>query len=224
MEKQRSFTIISIATVSCIAMALVDGFWQPGYFIKSAIKIALFLTLPAVYSLFDKKIELPNVLKPNKKGFKTALMLAIPLYFLILGAYLLLKNVFDFSAITTALTGDVGVNRDNFIFVALYISFVNSLLEEFFFRGFIFLGLKKIIELRFAHIISAFLFSVYHIAIMSGWFSIPIFILSMAGLFAGGIIFNLLNSKFNNIYISWLVHMFANFAINTIGLSLFGII
>ena len=101
---------------------------------------------------------------------------------------------------------------------------MNSLLEEFFFRGFIFLSLKKIIESRSAHIISAFLFSVYHIAIMSGWFSLPIFILAMAGLFAGGIIFNLLNSKFNNIYISWLVHMFANFAINTIGLSLFGII
>lgn len=224
MEKKRAFTIITMATVCCIAMALVDGLWQPGYFIKSAIKIVLFLLLPAVYSFFDKDIKPFDVLKPNKKGFKTALILAIPLYFLIIGAYLLLKNVFDFSAITTALTGDVGVNRDNFIFVALYISFVNSLLEEFFFRGFIFLGLKKIIKLNLAHVVSALLFALYHIAIMSGWFSIPIFLLAMAGLFAGGIIFNLLNSKFNNIYISWLVHMFANFAINTIGLSLFGII
>ena len=224
MNKQKSFAIITIAVVCCIAMALVDGFWQPGYFIKSAIKILLFLVAPVIYSLLNKDIKLLSVLKPDKKGFKTAFLLAVPLYFLIIGAYLLLKNVFDFSPITTALTGDVGVTRDNFIFVALYISFVNSLLEEFFFRGFIFLGLKKIIELRSAHIISAFLFSVYHIAIMSGWFSLPIFILSMVGLFAGGIVFNLLNSKFNNIYISWLVHMFANFAINTIGLSLFGII
>ena len=33
-----------------------------------------------------------------------------------------------------------------------------------------------------------------------------------------------LNDKFGNIYSSWLVHMFANFAINTIGCILFGIL
>ena len=32
----------------------------------------------------------------------------------------------------------MGVNAGNFVFVALYISIVNSLLEEFFFRGFAF--------------------------------------------------------------------------------------
>ncbi len=222
--KKRILSIIILSSACCLAMALVDGFWHPGYLIKSAIKILLFLLVPVIYSLFDKEIRLFSVFKPTKQGFKTALLLSLPLYLLIIGAYLLLKNVFDFSTITTALTGDVGVNRDNFIFVALYISFINSLLEEFFFRGFIFLQLKKIIKIYPAHILSALLFAVYHIAIMSGWFSVPIFILAMAGLFAGGIIFNLLNSKFNNIYTSWLVHMFANFAINTVGLLLFGII
>ena len=224
MNKKSFLSIIILSFACCIAMALVDGLWQPGYLIKSAIKIILFLLVPVLYSLKDKEIQLFSILKPTKKGFKTAFSLAVPLYLLIIGAYLLLKNVFDFSAITTSLTGDVGVNRDNFIFVALYISFVNSLLEEFFFRGFIFLGLKKITKAYSAHIISALLFAVYHIAMLSGWFSVPIFILAMAGLFAGGIIFNMLNSKFNSIYISWLVHMFANFAINTIGLLLFGII
>ena len=35
---------------------------------------------------------------------------------------------------------------------------------------------------------------------------------------------NILNEKCENIYMSWLVHMFANFAINTVGCILFGII
>jgi hypothetical protein len=38
------------------------------------------------------------------------------------------------------------------------------------------------------------------------------------------VIFNILNEKSENIYASWLSHMFANFAINTIGFILFGII
>ena len=42
----------------------------------------------------------------------------------------------------------------------------------------------------------------------------------MVGLVIGGVIFNWLNEKLDTIYCSWLTHMFANFAINTIGFIL----
>ena len=126
--------------------------------------------------------------------------------------------------ITSALTGDIGVNKENFVFVAIYISFVNSLLEEFFFRGFAFLSLTKLVSKKYSYIFSAGVFAIYHIAMMTGWFSVAVFALALAGLFVGGIIFNFLNDRSGNIYTSWLVHMFANFAINLIGFHLFGII
>lgn len=56
---------------------------------------------------------------------------------------------------------------------------------------------------------------------MIGWFDITVFVLTLSALFIGGLIFNYLNEKFESIYISWLIHMFANFAINTIGFILF---
>jgi hypothetical protein len=46
------------------------------------------------------------------------------------------------------------------------------------------------------------------------------FVLVMAGLTVGGMLFNGLNDKFGGICVSWLVHMCANFAINTIGFIL----
>lgn len=223
-NKKRVAVIIAIILFCCAIMALVDGVWQPHYAIKSAIKIVLFLTLPLIYSRFDSNLRLKELFKVDKKGIKTAFMLCIPLYIIILGAYLIFKDVFDFSGITGALTGNAGITRNNFVFVAIYISFVNSLLEEFFFRGFAFLGLKQLCSPKFAFIFSAVTFAAYHIAIMSGWFSVGLFALTMVGLVAGGVIFNLLNIRSNNIYTSWLVHMFANFAINTIGFMLFGII
>jgi CAAX amino terminal protease family. len=48
--------------------------------------------------------------------------------------------------------------------------------------------------------------------------------LLIAGLFFAGLVFNWLNEKAETIYASWMVHMFANFAINTIGYILFGIL
>ena len=224
MNRKKSAAIMTIAIFCCVIMAVIDGIWQPDYGVKSAIKLGLFLVFPFLYSVFVGKLQLRKLFKANKKGMKTAIMLCIPTYIVIVGAYILLKDIFDFSKITGALTGNIGVTRDNFFFVALYISFVNSLLEEFFFRGFAFLSLKRVAGKRKAYIFSATVFALYHIAIMTGWFSVGMFLIVIAGLFAGGLILNYLNFKSGNIYTSWFVHMFANFAINTVGFMLFGII
>ena len=218
------FAICAIVVIFCAVMAVIDGVLMANYFVKSAIKLVLFLGLPALYALLDKQLQIKPLFTPDKHGLKLATGLCVAVYVIILGGYLLLKDVFDFSAITDALTSNIGVHKDNFIFVSLYISFVNSLLEEFFFRGFAFLTLKRVASRRFAYLFSAGCFSVYHVAMMTGWFSPGVFLLMLAGLFAGGLIFNYLNEKSGTIYPSWFVHMFANFAINTVGFILFGII
>jgi hypothetical protein len=57
-----------------------------------------------------------------------------------------------------------------------------------------------------------------------GMFDIGALILLLAGLFVGGCIFNYLNDSSETVYPSWFVHMCANFAINTVGFILFGVI
>ena len=221
---KKSILIVVLIVLFCILMAVVDGVLKPEYFIKSIIKLILFLILPVIYSFYDKNIRIKEIFEPKKNGIKSAMLLSIFVYVIILCGYLLVRNIFDFSAITGALTQNIGVTGENFVFVSLYISFVNSLLEEFFFRGFAFLTLKRITGRKFAYLFSAAVFAVYHIAMMIGWFKADVFLIVLAGLFAGGLIFNYLNEKSSTIYPSWLVHMFANFAINTIGFILFGII
>lgn len=222
--KKNRAAIILIVLLGCGAMALTDAVIKPSYAVKSLIKGIFFLTVPLIYSCFCREISLKRLLVPSKKGFIRALVLGLSLYFLILGGYFLTRNVFDYSMITKSLTSNVGVDRGNFVFVALYISFFNSLLEEFFFRGFAFILLSKFVSKSVAFVFSALAFASYHIAMTAGWFSLPLFLLTMAGLVAGGVIFNLLDMKSENICLSWTVHMFANFAINTIGFILFGII
>ena len=118
----------------------------------------------------------------------------------------------------------MGIDKNNFIFVTLYISFINSFLEEFFYRGYAFITLKKHINKKTAYIFSSSIFTIYHIGMLTDFFKFPEIILMIIGLFIGGCIFNYLNEKTNNIYPSWIVHMFTNFGINTIGFILFGII
>lgn len=223
-NKKAMFGICTVVIIFCIIMAVIDGVIQANYFVKSAIKLVLFVGAPMLYGALCKGINIKPLFTFDKHGVKLATGLGIGVYAVILGGYLLFRNVFDFSAITGALDNNIGVTGKNFIFVSLYISFVNSMLEEFFFRGFAFLGLKSVATWRFAYVFSAGIFAIYHVAMMIGWFSFDVFAIVMVGLFAGGIIFNYLNEKSGTVYPSWIVHMFANFAINTIGFILFGII
>lgn len=220
MKKRSTAFVLLISLVCCVVMAFVDGIWQPGYVLKSAVKIASFLLLPFACSLVDRDVEYRSLFRANRKGLAVAFALGVGLFGVILGGYCLLSPYFNFSNIASSLTASTGVNGDNFIFVALYISFINSLLEEFFFRGFVFTNLKRTANRTVAYLFSSLLFSLYHTAMMIGWFSLPLFLLVLTGLWAGGAMFNLLNEKYNTVFVSWIVHMFTNFAINTIGFIL----
>ena len=211
-----------IVVIACIVMGIVDAVIQPGYVVKSAIKIVMFLIIPLICAK-TAKINIKSLIKPDKKGFVIAVIFGLSIYAIVLGAYFLFRNIFDFSALTKSLNETTGVNKSNFIWVSVYISVVNSFLEEFFFRGFSFVILKKYTSSVFAYILSSLSFSLYHIAMMIGWFGIPVILISVAGLFVGGMIFNKFDERSGNIYLSWLVHMFANFATNTIGFILFSV-
>ncbi len=220
MRKKAAVSVLLVSLACCGAMTLVDGVWMPGYGVKSAVKIALFLIFPFLCSFLNPEVVYRSLFRPNKKGLLVAFPLGIALFGVILGGYFLLSPYFDFSNIVGSLTENAGITANNFLFVSLYISFVNSLLEEFFFRGFVFTNLKHSVNRGFAYLFSSLLFSLYHTAMMMGWFSFPLFLLVLAGLAVGGAIFNFLNEKYNTVFVSWVVHMFTNFAINTIGFML----
>lgn len=223
---RKSIFLILFITLSALGMSLIDGFIQLPYLYKSILKITLFSVVPMGYFVRykDEYSHLKKLFIPKKSDLKIALLLGVGVYAVIFLAYVLLKDHIDLASIRDALTGDVGVTAHNFIYVAIYISLINSLLEEFFFRGFAFLILKENTGRLFAYVFSALLFALYHVGMTSGWFHWSIYLLAMTGLFAGGCIFNYLNEKTGTIYPSWLVHMFANFAINTVGFILFGFI
>lgn len=217
--KKNTVPILLTAAVCCGVMALVDGVIRPGYLAKSAIKLVLFIGLPCLLSRFRREIDLKSMFRLGGAPLLRAAALGVGLYGLILGGFFLLRPYVDFSGIAGSLSENAGVTRENFLVVSIYISFVNSLLEEFFFRGFLFLHLKTQSRLL-AYGCSAGLFSLYHAAMMLGWFPWWLFALALVGLALGGGIFNYLDEKSQTIYPSWMVHAFANFAINTIGFIL----
>ena len=223
-RKHYSGRVVLIITIACVIMAYVEAVLAPGYVVKSTIKLVLFMVLPVLVLSKQKRVNLRNILKIKGRQLMFPFLLGVGVYAFIIVTYYTIGRLFDFSQVADAITGSSGVDQKEFIWVALYISFVNSLLEEFFFRGIGFLVLGCFASRRFAYFFSAAAFALYHVAIMSSWFSFYLFLLLLVSLFIAGLLFDRLNEKNRTIYPSWLVHMCANFAINTIGFVLFGIL
>ena len=204
----------------CIAMSAIELIFTPTYFVKAAIKLALFVIIPISLIVVHKETSMLRFFKPNRKTLLPMLVFGVLMYAFIIGAYFLLGKYFDLSGITSSLD-EIGVTKNNFIFVALYIAVCNSFLEEFIFRGFGFIGLTDKVGEKWACIFSAICFALYHITMMIGWYSIWLTALIIFALFVGGVILNFLDRKCRTIYPAWIVHIFANLAINTIGMILF---
>ena len=207
--------ILCTIVLICLTMAFVEAVLQPGYAVKSAIKLLLFAA--AVCTLGDVRRWF------RREGLELGLLLGGGIFAVILLAFFLFRPFLDLDAIAAGLLGKEGVSRENFLWVALYISIFNSLLEELLFRGLGYLQLRRHAPEGFAMVFSAAAFAAYHVAILDGWFSWWVYGLCMLGLFLGGLIFNFLDRR-GSLLPSWLAHAGANLAINTVGLIMFDIL
>ncbi len=219
MISRKWYLMGSVALV-CGVMAMVEVFWKAGYPVKSAVKAFLVLGAALGYACWNPGC-LEKLLRP--RGLKPALWLGAGIYGVILGAFFLFRPWLELDSIAGHLLDKEGVSRENFLYVALYISLCNSALEELLFRGLGFLLLREQVGSRFAGVFSAGAFALYHVAILDGWMNWWLWGLCMAGLFLGGLIFSALDAK-GSLLPSWLAHGGANLAINTVGLVMFGLV
>ena len=213
MNKKFKLSFLIIALIDVGILFYVEQYLKPGYWIKSAIKVTLFLGTIVVYSLLSgQKIKDTINLKKIKNAKKLYLLMA-GAYAAIIIIFLLVRNSLNLSEIKTSLLTKENMTENNFIYVFIYIIICNSFLEESFFRGFV----ANLIDGKWGKIVSAVLFALYHIGIVSGWFNPILLVLCIAGLAAVGLILQYIDSKYDSILPGWLIHGCANLAINTIG-------
>ncbi|WP_156286188.1 CPBP family intramembrane glutamic endopeptidase [Oceanivirga salmonicida] len=210
MTKKIKGVILVIILVTIMTFIdIIGGF---SYWVRSAIKLMLFGMIPYLYML-KNNIEMPTFKKDD--NFNKILMFSI----LIIISFIIGGTIFFklglLNSVKTSLSNSVGVSENNYIYVYIYIVIVNCTLEEFFFRHF---ALKFIRNTRYTILFSSILFSIYHTGMLRNMFLWYIFALSMLGLMIVGIVFCLLNKNKNSILNSTIVHLVANFCINTIGL------
>jgi len=200
---------------------MVEQVLQFPYILKTAIKLPLFLAVPVI--IYKYKSNLKFSVKLKKEDLKHMALWSIFVFAVIFIAYFILQSFIDVKAISDDFNNRMLLSNTTLVFAGLYTIFVNSFIEEIFFRGFIFQGLLKAGWNKRAYIYSAALFATYHVAIFKTWFNVPLTLLVLFGLFVGGIIFAHFVKKTESFLASWLIHLAADLPIVIIGFKLLGV-
>jgi membrane protease YdiL (CAAX protease family) len=143
--------------------------------------------MPFLYIKIIKKSTLREELNFKKldiRHLKLGLLFGISSFLIMIATYFLVGHYINFDSIVAELETKSKITPTNFIFVGAYITLGNSFLEEFFFRGFIFLGLYELKSKKLSYIYSSVLFGMYHIAIFKTWFNFGLIVLALFGLIA----------------------------------------
>lgn len=215
-NSKKAYGIIVLILICCAVMAFVETLVEPAYIVKSSLKVVVFLVLPLLFAKAAGIKLFENFFALDKNNVLKLLLLGSGIYALIFAAYALTKNIFDYTSLVHSLSADQKVDNGSFIGVALYISFCNSFLEEFLFRFVSFIHLSKYTARKTAYIFSSVLFALYHVAMIASSFPPLLLFFALIGLAVGGLIFDYADAKNETLYNSWIIHMFADFALMTI--------
>ncbi len=201
-----------LSLFSIIFLLWIEQSVEVAYIWKTVAKMILFLLVPLI--LFRKAgFPFLRLGQTDRKSMIIAIGSGVAIMGIIFAAFVVLQPFIDIAALLVDLAG-AGITTITFPFIALYILFGNSMLEEFYFRG---LLPNLIGKSRIRFILPSFLFAIYHIAIFLPWFSAALLLLAVAGLWIGGVIFQFANEKSGTILPSWIIHMCADIGILLIG-------
>lgn len=209
--------IIIVYSVICLLILyVVEQILMTPYIIKTIVKIPMFTLLPFIIQHYLLKSKFSIGIKKSER--KDIFLWSVFVFVIIFAASFALKSFLDIEAISSDFSNRMMLSNRDMIIAGVYTIFVNSLIEEYFFRGFIFQELLKQGWHKSTFIISSAAFAVYHVSIFEAWFGIGLMMLMLLGLFAGGLIFAYFVKKTESILASWFIHVSADLALIIFGL------
>ena len=195
------------------ATLLAQGVW--------ALSKLWILLLPALWHRFVDG-QKPRIPRPSGRGMRAAVVTGIVISVVIATTYYTLGRGWNAAEKAGSSIADAGLDRAwLYLLMAVYWCTINSLLEEYVWRWFVFTRCEAIMH-RYVAVLAAGLFFTIHHAIAIGvHFEDPrIVILASLGVWVGGATWSWIYLRWRNIYAAYVSHVFVDIVIFWIGYQL----
>ncbi len=204
--------VLPLSVIGLQLLFKVGATWgQLGY---SLYKV-FFLIPPLIYCRINGIQVFRDIfiLKNWRRYLSVALGLGVLALLLFWGAYFSLRGVLaiDEELIIRSTAEQFGVTKNNVLIVAPLTIFLNSLLEEFFYRGFSFGQLVKR-NRRLGYLLPAAVFTVQHMLFIYQWSTPVKLIIAVVALFVFALLLERIYEKAQSLITPWVIHMFGDIA------------
>ncbi len=177
------------------------------------------IALPLLWHILIDKQQI-TIPRPSRKGMAVAAATGTGIFLAIGAAYLLVGHWID-TTLVSEKAKEVGLSSPMlYLLGAVYWCTINSLLEEYVWRWFVFTRCESLMPKMLAVIASGLFFTLHHIIALTAYFDWRITILGSIGVFIGGTTWSWIYLKYRNIYAAYLSHVFADVIIFWIGYKL----
>lgn len=197
------------------------SFWWPGTTLGQSVFIAGKLWLAVFPLAWWLKVERGrwSGSPPRRGGFGVAVMLGLLIAGAIFGGYAVATHLGWIDPATVAgRAAQTGLNHPSiYVAGAVYWVTLNSLMEEYVWRWFVFRQCEGLAGGPAAVVLSALAFTLHHIVALAGQFSWTITLLGSAGVFTGGAIWSLLYLRYRSIWPCYVSHAIVDLPIFIIG-------
>ncbi len=178
---------------------------------------AWFFGLPVLWHVLVDRQYL-SISRPKHGGFGVALILGLIMAAAIAAGYWFVgRDVIDPAEMRKILAPLHLTTPAVYIAAAAYWTVVNSVLEEYVFRWFIFTRAERLMPAWLAIVFSAAVFVVHHTVAMSYYFDWRLNALASTGIFIAGVVWSALYRQYRSVWIPYVTHACADLTIFAIG-------
>jgi len=214
------FLIVPVPTLGTFAgLVYPKGAFGQGLYAAAKVWIVLF---PLFWLLAVERGKL-SWSPPHKGGLGAGALLGAAIAAVIFAGYYLLGRPLIDTESVKALAAERGLaDKALFIPMALYWVLVNSLIEEYVWRWFVFTRCRRLAArigapLSLAVAASALLFTAHHVVAMRALFDWRVTALGCSGVFVGGAAWSWLYGRYESIWPAYVSHLMADIPIFLIG-------
>lgn len=175
--------------------------------------------LPVVWYLKVDRQHL-HFPKPTRHGMGAAVISGAVIFAAMLLAYHFAKAYVPIEPLRDKAAATGFNNMATYIAMFVYIIVINSLIEEYVWRWFVFSKLEVLLPGWLAVVVAGLCFTVHHIFALAAWVPGTINVLACVGVFIGGTTWSWLYLRYRSIWPGYVSHVFADAAIFIMGWEL----
>lgn len=213
--------LVPVPSIGVAAAMLLD-LGDLGNTIYAIAKVWL-IALPAFwYIVVDRqRISLGRLPDAGRNAFGVGLAFGTAMAAAIIGGYWFIgRQIIDPEQVRDIATQTGLIDLRTYIGLALYLTFVNALVEEYVWRWFTFRQTERIVGTQRRVIaigLAALFFTIHHTFALIAQFDWLVVVLGSLGVFAGGAIWSWLYQRYRSIWVCYVSHILADVGVFVVG-------